>query len=56
MLSIANKLGSEFNFVRVDLYEVNSRPLFGELTFAPGAGIKKIEPPERAIWAGDLWP
>lgn len=35
MLEIARGLSEPFRFVRVDLYEVNGRPYFGEMTFAP---------------------
>ena len=36
MKDIATRLSSPFKFVRVDLYEVDGRPFFGELTFTPG--------------------
>lgn len=36
MVSIAKTLSSQFPFVRVDLYEVDKRPIFGEMTFTPG--------------------
>ena len=36
MKKIAEKLSSSFPFVRVDFYEVNSNPVFGEMTFTPG--------------------
>ena len=36
MIHIAEVLSTSLAFVRVDLYEVNSRPYFGELTFTPG--------------------
>lgn len=38
MLEICRKLSAPFPFVRVDLYEQNSRPVFGELTFTPAGG------------------
>ena len=38
MLSIAKKLSSGFAFVRVDLYSLNGRVYFGELTFTPQSG------------------
>ena len=34
MVQIAQRLSEKFDFVRVDLYEVNGMPHFGELTFA----------------------
>jgi len=37
MLKIAASLGDEFPFVRVDLYDVNGKVIFGELTFTPSS-------------------
>ena len=39
MLEIANILSADFPFVRVDLYEVNEKIYFGELTFSPTGGV-----------------
>ena len=36
MIEIAEKLSEPFQFVRVDLYEVGAKPIFGEMTFTPG--------------------
>lgn len=36
MKEIAAKLSSLFPFVRVDFYEIDSKPVFGEMTFTPG--------------------
>jgi len=36
MISFAKKLSVGFDFVRVDLYDVNNRPILGELSFTPG--------------------
>lgn len=38
MKGIARTLSSPFRYVRVDLYEYQARPIFGELTFWPLAG------------------
>ena len=43
MLEIAKNLSKPFPFVRVDLYEVNNKVVFGELTFTPGSGIYTSE-------------
>jgi len=40
MLSIAEKLSNNIPFVRVDLYEINGKVYFGELTFYPSSGCK----------------
>ena len=39
MIKVAETLSKEFPFVRVDLYEINNKIYFGELTFSPAAGI-----------------
>ena len=44
MLQIAEKLSAGFPHVRVDLYQVAGRPVFGEMTFSKGAGFDKILP------------
>ena len=36
MIEIAEKLSEPFQFVRVDLYEVGAKPIFGEIAFTPG--------------------
>ena len=36
MKEIAGKLSQPFQFVRIDFYEINSQPVFGEMTFTPG--------------------
>lgn len=38
MVRIAEKLAAPFPFVRVDLYDVNGRIYFGEMTFTPAKG------------------
>ena len=39
MLEIASVLSKDFDFVRVDLYEVQGKVHFGELTFSPACGV-----------------
>lgn len=39
MLEIAERLAEDFKFVRVDLYELNGKVYFGELTFSPGCCV-----------------
>lgn len=36
MKEIARKLSYPFPFVRIDFYEINGKPIFGEMTFTPG--------------------
>ena len=54
MLRIARTLSQEFAFVRVDLYNVHGKPIFGEMTFYPGAGYAKFMPQEWDRKLGDL--
>ena len=41
MLEIAKKLSKEIPALRVDLYEIQGKIYFGELTFFPGSGMDK---------------
>ena len=43
MIEAAEKLASPFPFVRVDFYECEDKPVFGEMTFTPAAGIDPSE-------------
>lgn len=42
---IASRLSREFSFIRVDLYIVNNKVFFGELTNLPGSGFAMFSPP-----------
>ncbi|MEA1086341.1 ATP-grasp fold amidoligase family protein [Sphingomonas sp. CD22] len=55
MIDGAETLGHGFAFVRVDLYEIDDRPRFGEMTFYPGSGLEPVEPPELDAEFGRLW-
>ncbi len=46
MLELAEKLASNFNYVRVDFYIMDDRIYFGELTFYHGSGFERIIPKE----------
>lgn len=52
MLEYAFKLSQGFPFVRVDLFYVNNRVYFGEMTFYPLAGFKKIKPESFDFFLG----
>jgi hypothetical protein len=56
LIAVAEKLASGFPFVRVDLYSVNNRIIFGELTFTPGDGFNIIFPYDLDLYYGDLMP
>lgn len=46
MLKIAEKLSGDFPYVRVDLYSVEGKVYFGELTFYPWSGYVQFVPDE----------
>jgi hypothetical protein len=55
MLAAASTLAADFDFVRVDLYDIRGQVRFGEMTFTPGAGLLQLQP---AIWdliLGQKW-
>ena len=54
MLSAAARLSQPFSFVRVDLYDVEGRVYFGELTFTPGAALDAARLPETDRLFGSL--
>lgn len=39
MLEVSKKLSKDFRFVRVDLYQIEEKVYFGELTFTPDGGM-----------------
>lgn len=53
LLGCARRLSAGFGFVRVDLYQVGERVVFGELTFYPGGGHNRFFPAaaDRALGA-----
>lgn len=46
MLDIAAKLSEDFTFARIDLYLVEGKIYFGEITFYPWSGYMEFEPDE----------
>ena len=56
MVEAANLLGTGFPFVRVDLYEIDERPRFGEMTFYPNSGQTAFRPKSVELEFGRLWP
>jgi len=54
MILIARCLAVGFPFIRVDLYSLDGRVLFGELTFHPGGGFEPVTPDEWDRRLGDL--
>lgn len=55
MLKIAEKLGEDFDYVRVDLYNVDGTIYFGELTHYHGNGMERFYPESFDFEAGKWW-
>ena len=53
MFEIATSLSKDFSYVRVDLYTVDDKVYFGELTFFHGSGYEPFDPPEWNKTMGD---
>lgn len=55
MLRVAAQLGAETDFVRVDLYHLPDRVVFGELTNYPAGGDSPFEPDSWNRVFGETW-
>lgn len=55
MVDVAETLGEEFDFVRVDLYHPGEEVVFGELTVAPASGRTPFLPRRYDFEIGALW-
>ena len=55
MLAAAETLARPFDFARIDFYEIDGQPKFGEVTFYPGSGLDPFDPPELDRHIGALW-
>jgi TupA-like ATPgrasp len=54
MLAVAEALGRDLDFIRVDLYDVDGEVWFSELTPYPGGGLDRFDPALDS-WLGSLW-
>lgn len=54
MKDISRKLSKGLKTVRIDLYEINNKVYFSEITFYSNAGMEKFEPEEFDAKMGDL--
>lgn len=54
MKELARKLSKDIPFLRVDLYEIEGKIYFGELTFYPASGYLPFEPEEYDKILGDM--
>lgn len=55
MKQIAKKLCEGFAYVRVDLYLIDEKIYFGEMTFTSGAGQSRVSPIEWDYKLGEMW-
>lgn len=55
MVEIARTLSQGFSHVRVDLYNVDGKIYFGEMTFTNGSGFEEITPYSANRMLGELW-
>jgi len=54
MKALASRLSEGLPFVRVDLYNIDGRILFGEFTFSHWGGFKPFDPPEWDLKLGQM--
>ena len=54
MIKSAESLAESVDFIRVDLYDLGDRVVFGELTNYPGGGLEKFKPAEFGLHLGSL--
>ena len=54
MIEIATKLSNGMPMSRIDLYVINDREYFGEITLFPGCGIGIFTPEEWNLKIGNL--
>lgn len=55
MKKIVKKLSKGFDQVRVDLYDVDGKIYFNEMTFTSGNGMSSFKPSEIDLEIGKLW-
>lgn len=55
MKECARILSGNYPFIRVDLYSIEGKTIFGELTFYPDSGIIPFSPDEYNYYFGDLF-
>ncbi len=55
MLAAAEQLGQGHDFLRVDLYETDGTPRFGEFCLYPGSGLDRFDAPAVDDWLGAHW-
>jgi hypothetical protein len=54
MIALSELLSVDFRYIRVDLYLVNDKIYFGELTLHMGGGFAKFDPESYDLFFGNL--
>lgn len=54
-MKVAHDLSSGFDYMRIDLYDINGSVYFGEFTPTHGGGQSWLTPPAYEKYVGDLW-
>ncbi|MBE0665554.1 MAG: glycosyltransferase [Chrysiogenales bacterium] len=55
MVAIAKELCENFPFIRVDLYSIKGKVIFGEFTFYPDSGMVPFTPDQYNYFLGDFF-
>lgn len=55
MIDIAESLGKQFDFMRIDLFNTKAGIYFGETTPYPGGGLSRFEPRSFDLELGRKW-
>jgi hypothetical protein len=55
MKKYAEIIGKDLDYVRVDLYDLGDRVVFGEMTHYPASGLSKYVPSSYDYWIGAFW-
>ena len=55
MISISERLSSDFEFARIDLYNVLGRIYFGEITLCPGGGFEPFASRDHDLFMGSFF-
>jgi TupA-like ATPgrasp len=55
MVEVARLLSTDFDFVRVDLYNIDGSIYFGELTCTPSSGLTRINNKFREKMRSEMW-
>lgn len=55
MVRLVTQLCQGFSHVRVDVYDINGKIYFGEMTFTYASGYSRLTPDAADLMLGDLW-